>query len=92
MDSIYFEDPLGLLIELASYRFEPPDGFTHAEVLFEAPQAAASSAETTTSAGPSGRRHRSAGRRTRASLSEDRSPKKPYPRRKIDGRRTRSTS
>ena len=25
MDSIYFEDPLGLLIELASYRFEPPD-------------------------------------------------------------------
>ena len=26
MDSIYFEDPLGLLIELASYRFEPPVG------------------------------------------------------------------
>ena len=24
MDSIYFTDPLGLLIELASYRFEPP--------------------------------------------------------------------
>ena len=24
MDSIYFEDPLGLLVELASYRFEPP--------------------------------------------------------------------
>jgi glyoxalase family protein len=36
MDSIYFEDPLGLLIELASYRFEPPDGFTHADVLLEA--------------------------------------------------------
>jgi catechol 2,3-dioxygenase-like lactoylglutathione lyase family enzyme len=36
MDSIYFEDPLGLLIELASYRFEPPGGFTHAEVLLEA--------------------------------------------------------
>ena len=36
MDSIYFEDPLGLLIELASYRFEPPHGFTHADVLFEA--------------------------------------------------------
>jgi glyoxalase family protein len=36
MDSIYFEDPLGLLIELASYRFEPPEGFTHAEVLLEA--------------------------------------------------------
>ena len=26
MDSIYFTDPLGLLIELASYRFEPPVG------------------------------------------------------------------
>jgi catechol 2,3-dioxygenase-like lactoylglutathione lyase family enzyme len=36
MDSIYFEDPLGLLIELASYRFEPPAGFTHADVLLEA--------------------------------------------------------
>jgi glyoxalase family protein len=36
MDSIYFEDPLGLLIELASYRFEPPFGYTHAEVLAEA--------------------------------------------------------
>ncbi len=36
MDSIYFTDPLGLLIELASYRFEPPAGCTHAEVLMAA--------------------------------------------------------
>ena len=36
MDSIYFEDPLGLLIELASYRFEPPFGYTHSDVLLEA--------------------------------------------------------
>src|SRR6266516_1228681 len=36
MDSIYFEAPLGLLIELASYRFEPPAGCTHADVLLEA--------------------------------------------------------
>jgi catechol 2,3-dioxygenase-like lactoylglutathione lyase family enzyme len=36
MDSIYFEDPLGLLVELASYRFEPPFGCTHADVLVEA--------------------------------------------------------
>jgi glyoxalase family protein len=36
MDSIYFRDPLGLLIELASYRFEPPVGHTHADVLLEA--------------------------------------------------------
>ena len=40
MDSIYFEDPLGLLIELASYRFEPPAGFTHADVLMRGAQAA----------------------------------------------------
>ena len=36
MDSIYFEDPLGLLIELACYKFEPPSGYTHADVLFAA--------------------------------------------------------
>ena len=36
MDSIYFEDPLGLLIELAAYRFEPPAGHTHADVLLAA--------------------------------------------------------
>jgi glyoxalase family protein len=33
MDSIYFKDPLGFLIELASYRFEPPVGHTHSDVL-----------------------------------------------------------
>ena len=36
MDSIYFRDPLGLLIELATYKFEPPIHSTHAEVLLEA--------------------------------------------------------
>lgn len=36
MDSIYFKDPLGLLIELACYRFEPPVGCTHADVMIEA--------------------------------------------------------
>lgn len=36
MYSIYFRDPLGFLIELANYKFEPPAGYTHAEVLLEA--------------------------------------------------------
>jgi catechol 2,3-dioxygenase-like lactoylglutathione lyase family enzyme len=36
MDSIYFRDPLGLRIELASYRFEPPEGCRHADVMLEA--------------------------------------------------------
>jgi catechol 2,3-dioxygenase-like lactoylglutathione lyase family enzyme len=78
MDSIYFEDPLGLLIELASYRFEPPFGFTHADVLMEAHRIRvergdynigelhlADALETLVS-------------RSRASLSDDRSPKDPY--------------
>ena len=33
MDSIYFREPLGQLLELACYKFEPPTGFTHADVL-----------------------------------------------------------
>lgn len=36
MYSIYFRDPLGFLIELANYKFEPPPGYSHAEVLLEA--------------------------------------------------------
>ena len=36
MDSIYFRDPLGLLVEIASYRFVPPIGATNADVLREA--------------------------------------------------------
>jgi catechol 2,3-dioxygenase-like lactoylglutathione lyase family enzyme len=35
-DAIYFQDPLGLLIELSCYKFEPPAGFTHVDVLYEA--------------------------------------------------------
>ncbi len=36
MDSIYFREPLGQLLELACYKFEPPTGVTHADVLREA--------------------------------------------------------
>jgi glyoxalase family protein len=36
MYSLYFRDPLGLLIELACYKFDPPVGATHADVLHEA--------------------------------------------------------
>lgn len=36
MDSIYFRDPLGQLIECACYKFEPPVGISHARVLLEA--------------------------------------------------------
>ena len=33
MNSIYFRDPNGQLLELASYKFVPPEGYTHADVL-----------------------------------------------------------
>ena len=36
MDSIYFRDPLGMLVELACYTFEPPFGFDHGDVLKKA--------------------------------------------------------
>ncbi len=36
MDSIYFQDPNGLKIELACYKFEPPEGFRAVEVLMAA--------------------------------------------------------
>lgn len=36
MHSVYFKDPLGLLIELACYTFIPPRGSSHAEVMLEA--------------------------------------------------------
>jgi glyoxalase family protein len=78
MDSIYFEDPLGLLIELASYRFEPPYPHTHADVLLEAHRIrvergdhhiarihVADAIETLVA-------------RSQDSLSDDRSPKDPY--------------
>jgi catechol 2,3-dioxygenase-like lactoylglutathione lyase family enzyme len=36
MDSIYFRDPNGQLLELACYKFVPPEGYTYADVLFTA--------------------------------------------------------
>jgi hypothetical protein len=36
MWSIYFRDPLGLRLELAAWKFEPPPGSSHAEVLARA--------------------------------------------------------
>ena len=33
MDSIYFRDPNGQLLELACYKFDPPNGLTHSDVL-----------------------------------------------------------
>jgi catechol 2,3-dioxygenase-like lactoylglutathione lyase family enzyme len=78
MDSIYFEDPLGLLIELASYRFEPPFGYTHAEVLLEAHSIRVERGDYNIDQGHLAEAIETLVRRSRASLSDDRSPKDPY--------------
>jgi catechol 2,3-dioxygenase-like lactoylglutathione lyase family enzyme len=78
MDSIYYKDPLGLLIELASYRFEPPEGHTHAEVLLEAHRLRVERGDYNID-----REHLADAierlvARGRDSLSEDRAPRNPY--------------
>jgi catechol-2,3-dioxygenase len=78
MDSIYFEDPLGLLIELASYRFEPPHGFTHAEVLLEAHRLRVERDDYNIDQVHLADAIERLTERSRESLSEDRSPKDPY--------------
>jgi catechol 2,3-dioxygenase-like lactoylglutathione lyase family enzyme len=78
MDSIYFEDPLGLLIELSSYRFEPPAGFTHADVLLEAHKIRAAREDYNIAEVHLADALEELVRRSRASLSDDRSPKDPY--------------
>src|SRR5918999_6000873 len=78
MDSIYFEDPLGLLIELASYRFEPPVGVTHAEVLLEAHKLRVERGGYNIDRAHVADAIEVLVTRSRESLSDDRSPKQPY--------------
>ena len=78
MDSIYFEDPLGLLIELASYRFEPPHGHTHADVLLEAHGLRVELGDYNIAEEHLADAIERLAERSRASLSDDRSPKDPY--------------
>jgi catechol 2,3-dioxygenase-like lactoylglutathione lyase family enzyme len=78
MDSIYFEDPLGLLIELASYRFEPPFGYTHADVLLEAHKLREERGDYNIAEIHLADAIELMTRRSRPSLSEDRSPQNPY--------------
>ncbi len=80
MDSIYFEDPLGLLIELASYRFEPPAGLTHADVLLEAHRIRVERGDYNIAPEHLADAIEELVRRSRASLSDDRSPADPYDR------------
>jgi catechol 2,3-dioxygenase-like lactoylglutathione lyase family enzyme len=78
MDSIYFEDPLGLLIELASYRFEPPAGFSHAEVLVEAHKIRVARGDYNIAEIHLADAIEALMARKNVTLSADRSPKNPY--------------
>ena len=78
MDSIYFSDPLGLLIELASYRFEPPFGYTHSDVLLEAHRLRVERGDYNIDQVHLADAIELLAERSRESLSEDRAPKDPY--------------
>jgi catechol 2,3-dioxygenase-like lactoylglutathione lyase family enzyme len=78
MDSIYFKDPLGLLIELASYRFEPPAGHTHADVLLAAHKLRVERGDYNIAPIHLADAIEQLVAGSRESLSEDREPKDPY--------------
>ena len=78
MDSIYFRDPLGQLYELASYKFEPPAGFSHADVLAEAHRIRVGRGAYAIDDSHLADAIESLTRKSRTSLSEDRSVKDPY--------------
>ena len=78
MDSIYFTDPLGLLFELASYRFEPPQGSTHADVLHEAHKIRVARGDYNIAEVHLADAIENLVTRKTATLSDDRSPKNPY--------------
>ena len=78
MDSIYFRDPLGLLIELACYRFEPPAGVSHAEVLMEGHRIRAERGDYAIAEVHLADAIEHLVQRGRPSLSADRPPKNPY--------------
>jgi catechol 2,3-dioxygenase-like lactoylglutathione lyase family enzyme len=78
MDSIYFDDPLGLRIELASYRFEPPWGRTHADVLLEAHRIRTQRGDEHIDTVHLADAIEVLVERSRGTLSEDRSARDPY--------------
>ena len=78
MDSIYFTDPLGLLIELASYRFEPPTGHTHADVLLAAHRIRVERGDYNIAPVHLADAIEQLVTGTRGSLSDDRAPRDPY--------------
>ena len=78
MDSIYFRDPVGFLIELSAYRFFPPDGVSFGEVMLEAHKLRVARGDHHITEIHLADAIENLTKRTRGSLSENRSPKNPY--------------
>jgi catechol 2,3-dioxygenase-like lactoylglutathione lyase family enzyme len=78
MHSIYFRDPLGQRYELACYKFEPPLGITHAEVLLQAHKLRVAREDYAISDEHLADAIELLTQRTTRTLSDDRSPKDPY--------------
>ena len=79
-DAIYFQDPLGLLIELSCYKFEPPAGFTFGEVLYEAHLLRVARGDRAIGEVHLADAIEMLVARSRHSLSADREPRNPYKR------------
>jgi catechol 2,3-dioxygenase-like lactoylglutathione lyase family enzyme len=77
--SIYFRDPLGQRIELACYKFEPPAGITHSQVLFEAHRLRVAEGAYNIKESHLADAIELLVKRTQPSLSEDRDARHAYP-------------
>jgi hypothetical protein len=78
MYSIYFRDPLGQLVELACYKFEPPVGVTHTQVLLEAHKLRVAREDYNSTDEHIADALEILTERTTETLSDDRSAKDPY--------------
>lgn len=78
MYSIYFRDPLGQLLECATYKFDPPSGYSHADVLYEAHRLRVERGDHHIADEHLADALELLIQRSRRSLSADRTPKDPY--------------
>ena len=78
MYSIYFRDPLGQLIECSTYKFDPPVGYTHAEVLAKAHHIRVDRGDPHIADEHIADAIEDMVRRSQPSLSEDRAARDPY--------------
>jgi catechol 2,3-dioxygenase-like lactoylglutathione lyase family enzyme len=77
--SIYFRDPVGQRLELACYKFEPPVGVTHSQVLIEAHRLRVADGAYNILESHLADAIELLVKRTQPSLSEDRDAKHAYP-------------